>query len=122
MDACPVPIAFGGDVEHGRVDGVNGGRRVSATLVDPFLSYTWRSGTTVGVDMDSAYDWSARQWSVPVGATVSQVVMLGRQPVSFSLGVLYTATGPSTAGEWGLSASVSLLFPARSTSGSLSKL
>ena len=93
-------------------------RSVSATFVDPFVSYTWRTGTTFGVDMQSAYDWNAGQWSVPVGATVSQVVMLGRQPVSFSVGALYTATGPSTAGEWGLSASVSLLFPVRTdTSG-----
>jgi hypothetical protein len=94
-------------------------RSVNATFVDPFVSFTFRSGTTFGVDLDSAYDWSDSQWFVPLNATISQVVMIGRQPVSFSVGARYTAEGPSSAGEWGLSASVSLLFPSRAEATSL---
>jgi hypothetical protein len=94
-------------------------RSVNATFIDPFFSYTFRSGTTFGVDMDSAYDWSDSQWFVPLNATISQVVTVGRQAVSFSVGARYTAEGPSSAGEWGLSASVSLLFPSRAEAANL---
>jgi hypothetical protein len=94
-------------------------RSFNATFVDTFVSYTWRSGTTLGVSSESAYDWNNSQWIVPVGATISQVVNVGRQPVSLSLGARYTAEGSDVGGEWSLSASVSLLFPARVAAANL---
>ena len=59
---------------------------MNATFLQPFLSYTWSTGTSVTVNTESTYDWTARQWTVPVNLLASQVINIGRQPLSLSLG------------------------------------
>lgn len=38
---------------------------VSATFLQPFLSYTTKTHTTFSMNTESTYDWKAKQWSVP---------------------------------------------------------
>jgi hypothetical protein len=84
---------------------------VNATFVQPFLSYTTKSKTTYGVNAEASYDWNESQWVVPVNASVSQLVKIGKLPVSFSIGGRYYAEGPSGAPEWGLRFVITPLFP-----------
>jgi hypothetical protein len=86
-------------------------RSVNATFVQPFLSYTTQTQTTIGVNSESTYDWNESQWLVPVSATISQLVKFGKQPVQFTLGARYYAEGPSGAPEWGLRLVITPLFP-----------
>ena len=51
------------------------------------------------------------QWTVPVNATVSQLLKIGKQPVSFSLGARYYACAPDGGPDWGLRFGVTFLFP-----------
>ena len=52
------------------------------------------------------------EWSVPINLTVSKLVMVGKQPVSFSGGPRYWAVSPDNGPDgWGIRAGVSLLFP-----------
>jgi hypothetical protein len=59
---------------------------VSATFLQPFVSYTTRRATTFTLNTESTYDWKSEQWSVPINLQVSQLVRLGKQPVSFGIG------------------------------------
>ena len=85
--------------------------RVSATYVQPFASYTFPTFTTLSLSTESTYDWTARQWTVPVIAGVSQLLKLASQPISIGLSGKYTAIQPVGAPSWGIRLSVTLLFP-----------
>jgi hypothetical protein len=84
---------------------------VSAAFIQPFLSYTTHEATTFGINTESTYNWIARQWSAPINATIGQLVRLGKQPVSFTLGARYYAVTPPGGPRWGLRFTTTLLFP-----------
>ena len=84
---------------------------VSATFLQPFISYTTKSHTTFGVNTESTYDWHDKQWTVPVNVFVSQLVKIGGHPVSFTLGAKVYADGPSGGPDWGVRFVVTPLFP-----------
>jgi hypothetical protein len=84
---------------------------VNATFVQPFLSYTTKKHTTIGVNSESTYDWNAGQWTIPFNFTVAQLVKIGGHPVQFTVGARYYAESPLGGPEWGLRAVVTLLFP-----------
>jgi hypothetical protein len=60
---------------------------------------------------ESTYDWRNSQWTVPVNATVSQLVKLGKQPVQFQIGGRYYPEKPNGGPDWGIRFAVTLLFP-----------
>ena len=84
---------------------------VNATFLQPFISFTTRKQTTFGLNTESTYDWEHSQWTVPLNATVSQLVKIGKLPVQFSLGGRYYAEKPAQGPEWGLRFAVTFLFP-----------
>ena len=84
---------------------------INATFLQPFVSFTTKKQTTFGLNTESTYDWSNRQWTVPINASISQLVKLGGRPVQFSLGVKYYAERPANGPDWGLRFSVTFLFP-----------
>jgi hypothetical protein len=103
---------YGGLVNH--IWSVTGNRQkndVSATFLNPFLSYTTSKQTTYSLSTDSTYDWQNNQWLVPVQAGVSQLLLLDKQPVQFSGSARYYAEAPKGGSDWGLRFSVTLLFP-----------
>jgi hypothetical protein len=84
---------------------------VSATFIQPFVSFTTKTFTTFGLNTESTYDWNHSQWTVPFNASVSQLLKLGKQPIQFSLGARYYAENPSGGPNWGLRFTITLLFP-----------
>jgi hypothetical protein len=90
--------------ESGRAD-------VNATFVQPFVSFTTKKFTTYGLNTESTYDWSNSQWTVPLNASVSQLLKIGKQPIQLSLGARYYAEKPDGGPDWGLRFAVTLLFP-----------
>ena len=93
---------------------IGGTRRtsdVNATFLQPFLSYTTKTYTTFGVNTESTYDWENSKWTVPLNASVTQLVKIAGQPVSFQLGPKWYAEGPTLAPDWGLRFAVTFLFP-----------
>lgn len=84
---------------------------VNATFLQPFLSYTWPTATTLGFNTESTYDWTGEQWTVPANLTLSQVVKFGNQPVQFFCGGRYYAESPVDGQEWGIRFGFTLLFP-----------
>jgi hypothetical protein len=84
---------------------------VSSTFLQPFINYTTKTHTTFGVGTESSYDWEHDQWTVPIIPFVSQLVKIGKMPVSFQLGAKYWAEGPDGTPDWGIRFAVVLLFP-----------
>ena len=84
---------------------------VNATFLQPFISHTWHGGFTLGLNTESTYDWNESQWTVPVIVNASQLVKLGKQPVSFGVGAKYYAESPDAGPEWGVRFIMTLLFP-----------
>ncbi len=92
--------------------GHNDRRNISSTFLQPFFSYTNHKAWTFGLDTESSYDWKETQWSVPVNFTISKVVKLGSQPVSFQVGARYWAAAPENGPNgWGFRAGVTFLLP-----------
>jgi len=98
--------SFAGDVER---------RSVNATFVQPFIAYTTKTKTTFGFNTESTYNWNDSQWTVPLNLSVSQLLRIGKLPVSLAVGGRYYAEGPSGAPEWGLRFVITLLFPTGGT-------
>ena len=102
----------GGLVNHLWSYAGDGGRaNVNSTFVQPFVSYTTKTYTTLGLNAESTYDWQRGQWTVPLNAKVAQLVKIGKLPVQFTLGARYYADGPGGGPEWGLRFAVTFLFP-----------
>lgn len=85
---------------------------VSATYVNPFVSYATKSAFTVTLAADVNYDWTGKNWVVPVNFLATQVTKIGGQLVSVGGGVRYYAV-TSEGSPHGLAARfvVTLLFP-----------
>jgi hypothetical protein len=86
-------------------------RDVNNTLLHPLFTYTWPSATSVTLESDSAYDWIAKQWTVPVQLSIAQVAIRGRHPVQLALSGRYFAVKPDGGPDWGIRFSVIILFP-----------
>ena len=68
-------------------------RSVNATFLQPFVSYTTKTKTSVGFNVESTYSWTDSQWTVPLNISVSQLLRVGKLPVSFAIGGRYYAEG-----------------------------
>lgn len=90
----------------------SGPNNVNATFLQPFLSYTTQTHTTLSMNTESSYDWEAKQWSVPLNFQVGQVFKLGTQLLQITAGARYWADAPANGPEgWGWRLQLTLLFP-----------
>lgn len=76
--------------------------QVNQTFVQPFVSHNFRGGFAISGTLETSYDWSREQWTLPLGAGVSQLVKIGEVPVNLSLQGRTWLDGPSNAPEWGM--------------------
>lgn len=89
-----------------------GRETINATFLQPFLSYTTFTYTSFGINTESTYDWRAKEWSVPLNMTITQLLRIGGQPLSIQLGPRYWLDSPEDGAQgWGFRAAVTLLFP-----------
>lgn len=85
---------------------------VSATFLQPFVTYTTPTAWSLSGTTESTYDWEGSQWSVPLNLVVTKVTRIGGQLVSIGGGLRYWADGPESAPEgFGARLVVALLFP-----------
>ena len=88
-----------------------GDQAVNSSFLQPFLSYTTKTYTTFSVNTESTYNWEQSQWTVPINASIQQLVKIGKMPVAFQFGYRYYAQRPSEGPEWGLRFTITFLFP-----------
>ncbi len=84
---------------------------VNATFVQPFLSFTTKTHTTLTLNTESTYDWTQNQWTVPVNASVSQLLRIGKMPISLAFGYREYVEAPDGGPDWGLRFALTLLLP-----------
>jgi hypothetical protein len=85
---------------------------ISATFIQPFLSYTTPSFTTFGINTESTYNWKNETWAVPINLTATQMLRVGGQILTVTGGVRYWAESPDGGPEgWGYRMAVTFLFP-----------
>lgn len=87
------------------------GSTVNATSLQPFLAYTTPSLMTFGLGSESAYDWEASHWLVPLDVTISQLVRIGNAPVEFAVGGRSYLERPAGGPNWGIKFTVTFMFP-----------
>ncbi len=83
----------------------------SETLIQPSISYTFNTLTTLGLVSETKYDWRERQWTVPLNLTVSQFFKVGKVPLKLTLGGRLYAERPPGGPDWGLRFTMTFLFP-----------
>ncbi|NJN40532.1 MAG: transporter [Gammaproteobacteria bacterium] len=103
------PWTVGALANH--LEDVSGDAEISATFVQPFLSYALGRGRTVTLNTESTYNWEAEQWTVPVNLTYSKVTRIGSQLVSIGGGVRGYLESPTGGPDWGLRLVFTLLYP-----------
>ena len=85
---------------------------MNASFLQPFLTFTTRTATTFGLNTESTYDWEAEEWSVPINATVSQMIKIGPLPVQVVVGVRYWAESTDNGPEdFGFRLQLTALLP-----------
>ena len=87
------------------------GQSSSSMFLQPFLSFTTKKFTTFGINSESTYDWKTDQWTVPVNLSITQMLKLGKQPLTIQLGYRNYLEAPAGGPSWGLRFQVTLLFP-----------
>jgi hypothetical protein len=88
---------------------------VSQMFVQPFLAYTTKTHTTFTISTESTANWNASsddgKWTVPVIFQISQILKIGKQPVSVQIGGKYYADTPRYGPNWGVRFNFTLLYP-----------
>jgi hypothetical protein len=79
--------------------------------LQPFISYTWPTATTLAFNAEMTYDWTAEELTLPFNLMLSQLTHFGKQPVQLQVGGRYYADAPSAGPEWGLRFTIVFLFP-----------
>ena len=96
------PWTYGGLVNHIESFAGDSDRNdLSATFVQPFLTYITPSKTTFALNTESTYDWNNKEWAIPINFNVLQMLQIGKRPVQIGAGVRYwaksTEIGATTA-------------------------
>ena len=85
---------------------------ISATFLQPFVTYVTSKQTTFAFNTESTYDWDNEQWSVPLNLTAAQLLRAGDQLFQIGGGIRYWVDAPDGGPEGlGFRLQVTLLFP-----------
>jgi hypothetical protein len=89
-------------------------RRVSQTLIQPFLNYNLNDGWYLMTSPVITADWAGKssdRWTVPLGGGVGRLMHFGEQPVNMNLQLYYSVARPTNGSDWQLKFNFQLLFP-----------
>jgi hypothetical protein len=88
---------------------------VSQMFLQPFAAYTTKTHTTFTISTESTANWNASsddgKWTVPVIFQISQILKIGKQPISIQIGGKYYADTPRYGPNWGVRFNFTLLYP-----------
>src|SRR5437870_7519818 len=88
---------------------------VSQMFVQPFIAYTTKTHTTFTISSESTANWNSTsadgKWTVPLIFQISQILKIGKQPISLQIGGKYYADTPRYGPDWGVRFALTLLYP-----------
>jgi len=88
--------------------------RTNQLLLNPFLSYHFAEGWSVGSSPNITANWiaSGGKWTVPVGGGFGKTIRLGEQPIKLDLDAYYNVVRPKAGNDtWLLQVTLTLQFP-----------
>jgi hypothetical protein len=99
-------------------------RSLSQMFLQPFVAYTLKTHTTFTLSTEATANWNNEpgdaKWTVPLILQISQILKVGKQPISVQVGGKYYADSPRYGPDWGVRFNVTLLYPtARPKAGSV---
>jgi hypothetical protein len=98
------------DSQHG--SSVESSSDISASYVEPWVSFTTPIGTILSASSETAYDWNAEQWTVPVVLTADHLFANGPIPFSIGAAARYWAESADGGPEgWAGRVQCTVLFP-----------
>lgn len=89
------PWTYGALVNHiWSFDGNDDRNDVSATFLQPFISYATPTGLSYNLNTESTYNWKTRDWTVPILLGIGKVSKIGDQTVQYNAALRYYAESP----------------------------
>src|SRR6266496_1878580 len=86
---------------------------VSQMFLQPFAAYTTKTHTTFTISTESTANWNNTpgdaKWTVPLIFQISQILKIGKQPISLQIGGKYYADSPRYGPDWGVRFALTLL-------------
>lgn len=102
----------GGLIKQFLGTGGNDKADISQMFVNPFLTYSWKSGAGITANLEWPQNWVQNNSVVFFEHMVSGLTSFGKRKVSYAAGPRLNITAPEAVkSQFGLSASVVLLFP-----------
>src|SRR5438045_4195467 len=91
-----------------------GRQSFSQMFLQPFLAYTTKTHTTFTISTESTANWNNTpgdaKWTVPLIFQISQILKIGKQPVSLQIGGKYYTDSPRYGTDWGVRFYLTLLY------------
>lgn len=88
---------------------------VSSTYIQPLVAYTTPSATTLTLTAETTYDWTHRQWTVPVNVTLAQLFDPTPHglpvPLQVEAGYRFYLDAPGNHPDGGVRLSLTALIP-----------
>ncbi len=88
---------------------------LSQMFLQPFIAYTTKTHTTFTLSTESTANWNNTpgdaKWTVPLIFQISQILKMGKQPISLQIGGKYYADSPRYGPDWGVRFALTLLYP-----------
>jgi hypothetical protein len=76
----------------------------SQMFLQPFVAYTLKTHTTFTLTSEMSANWNNTpgdaKWTIPLVLSISQVLKIGRQPISIAIGGKYYADSPRYGPDW----------------------
>jgi hypothetical protein len=87
----------------------------SQMFLQPFMAYTTKTHTTLTLSTESTANWNNTpgdaKWTLPLIFQISQILKIGKQPISVQIGGKYYADSPRYGPDWGVRFNFTLLYP-----------
>jgi hypothetical protein len=89
--------------------------RTNSLLVNPFISYHFGDGWSIGSSPNITANWLSKPgqvWTLPVGGGIAKTFRVGGQPLKLDVDSYYNAVRPQAGSEtWLLQLTLTFLFP-----------
>jgi hypothetical protein len=90
-------------------------KSVSQMYLQPFAAYTLKTHTTFTLSSEMTANWNNTpgdaKWTIPLIFQISQVLKIGKQPISLQIGGKWYADSPRYGPDWGVRFALTLLYP-----------
>ena len=98
------------------IAGNNSRGDISATFLQPFLTFTTKEAISYNLSIESSYDWKASERLIPLNGVVSKVMKIGDRLISVGGGLRYWIHGTGAGPEgFGIRLVFTMLFPKQAT-------